>query len=115
MRRFRTAGSEMSVPVETEVTGTYERGKNVAALAFCLLLLVVSAAFIWGHLLPASVANGLALALPFLSMSAGVALLAVCWFYVKGKGRSGWWVILVPLLNIIGILVLVLLRNEARD
>ena len=96
------------------MTGTYERGKRFAAIAFCLLLLVVSAAFIWGHLLPAPVGNVLARILPLLSISAVIALLALCWFYVKAKGRSGWWVLLVPGLNIFGILVLVLLPNKVQ-
>jgi hypothetical protein len=94
---------------------TYERGRNLSAFAFCMLLPVVSSAFIWGHLLPAAVGNGVALALPVLSTSAAIALLALCWFYVKTKGRSGWWVLLVPCLNIFGILVLVLLRSESQE
>jgi len=55
---------------------TYERGRNLSAFAFCMLLPVVSSAFIWGHLLPAAVGNGVALALPVLSTSAAIALLA---------------------------------------
>ncbi|ARV19915.1 hypothetical protein AEP_02990 [Curvibacter sp. AEP1-3] len=94
---------------------TYEKGRNLSALAFYMLLLVVSSAFIWGHLLPAAVGSGVALALPVLSTLTAIALLALCWFYVKTKGRSGWWVLLVPCLNIFGILVLVLLRSESRQ
>ena len=94
------------------MTGPYQKGMNLAALAFGLLLLAVSAAVMWGHLLPASVGNGLALALPFLSFLAVLAFLALCWFYVKAKGHSGWWVLLVPCLNVVGILVLVLLPSR---
>jgi hypothetical protein len=93
----------------------YERGRNLSALAFCILLLVVSSAVIWGHLLPDAVGNGVALALPVLSTLTAIALLAFCWFYVKTKGRSGWWVLLLPCLNIFGILVLILLRSESQE
>lgn len=109
------AVEKIDIPMDSEMPGFYQRGKNLASVAFWLLLLAVSAAFILGHRLPASVGNGLALALPFLSISAAIALLAWCWFYVKAKGRSGWWILLVPLLNIVGIWVLVLLRNDAPD
>src|SRR5438552_10797674 len=52
------------------------------------------------------------LVLPLLSLIAGVAFIAVCWFHIKARGRSGWW-ILVLVFNLLGLLILMLLKDRA--
>ena len=49
---------------------------------------------------------------PLLSLVAGVAFICACWFHIKAKGRSGWW-ILVLALNLLGIVILALLKDHA--
>jgi hypothetical protein len=46
MRRFGPAARKLPLPTEAEMAGTYERGRNLSAFAFCMLLPVVSSAFI---------------------------------------------------------------------
>ncbi len=86
-----------------------------AATVFGLLLAGVCSVFIYGHHLPPKLGNAVAAALPMLMLMLVTALLVSCWLYVKAKGRSGWWVLLVPTLNIFGIAWLVLLSDLTRD
>ncbi len=46
-----------------------------------------------------------------LSMIAGVAFIYAAWCHIKAKGRSGWW-ILVLVFNLLGILILALLKDR---
>tara|TARA_B110001454_G_scaffold54307_1_gene53189 strand:+ start:161 stop:442 length:282 start_codon:yes stop_codon:yes gene_type:complete len=86
-----------------------------AATVFGLLLAGVCSVFIYGHHLPPKLGNAVAAALPMLILMLVTALLVSCWLYAKAKGRSGWWVLLVPTLNIFGIAWLVLLSDLTRD
>jgi len=53
------------------------------------------------------------IAVPLLSLIAGIAFIYACWCHIKAKGRSGWW-ILVLVLNILGIVILALLKDRAN-
>lgn len=86
-----------------------------AATVFGLLLAGVCSVFIYGHHLPPKLGNAVAAALPMLILMLVTALLVSCWLYAKAKGRSGWWVLVVPTLNIFGIAWLVLLSDLTRD
>lgn len=46
-----------------------------------------------------------------LSIIAGVAFIYAAWCYIKAKGRSGGW-ILVLVFNLLGILILALLKDR---
>jgi nicotinamide riboside transporter PnuC len=49
-----------------------------------------------------------------LSMIAGSAFIYAAWCYIKAKGRSGWW-ILVLVFNLLGILILALLKDQTAN
>ena len=34
---------------------------------------------------------------PMLGVANGIAFPSACWFYVKSKDRSGWWILVLPL------------------
>jgi uncharacterized membrane protein HdeD (DUF308 family) len=40
----------------------------------------------------------------------GISFVYAAWFYIKAKGRSGWWILLL-LLNLVGIVILALLKR----
>ncbi len=48
---------------------------------------------------------------PLMSIIAGVAFIYAAWCNIKAKGRSGWW-ILVLVFNLIGILMIALLKDH---
>lgn len=52
------------------------------------------------------------LLLSLLSLVAGVAFTSACWFHIKAKGRSGWWISAL-VLNLFGLLILILLKDHA--
>ncbi len=57
--------------------------------------------------------SGLAnVVVPLFSLVAGIAFICACWFHIKAKGRSAWW-ILVLALNLLGIVMLALLKDHA--
>ena len=43
-----------------------------------------------------------------------VALLLSFWWYIKAKGRSGGWIFMVAF-HVIGLLVILLLKDRAKD
>lgn len=48
-------------------------------------------------------------------LAASVSFLLGCWFLVKAKGRSGWWVLAPMLLQIIGLIVILGLQDRAKQ
>jgi hypothetical protein len=97
------------------VFDSYRRVRNRAAAVFIVLLAVLTATFLRGNLLSASIANPLAQFLPWLMLFTLAALLTSAWGYVRAKGRSGWWVLLLVFLNIFGILGLILLSDRSTE
>ena len=58
-----------------------------------------------------------ALATSVMSVAAPVAAIAYVlglWFYIKAKGRSGWW-ILFTFLHVIGLVVIACLKDKSRE
>ena len=43
----------------------------------------------------------------------GIAFFVALWAYIKAKGRSGWWILLM-FFNLLGLLVIVLLKDKTK-
>ncbi len=43
-----------------------------------------------------------------------VAFICSCWFYLKAKGRSGWWTLLLSF-TIVGLICFALMKDLAKD
>lgn len=90
----------------------YKRKSNIAA-GVCLAGFVGT--FASAYLGAASAPNPTtAVVLPVFLLVAGTSFIAACWYYIKAKARSGWW-ILVLLLQLIGLIVIAALKDYAKD
>ncbi|MFH2133629.1 MAG: hypothetical protein ABII81_00405 [Pseudomonadota bacterium] len=43
-----------------------------------------------------------------------LAFFAIFWFYIKSKGRSGWWILMLWL-SILGIIILLALEDRSSN
>jgi len=84
--------------------------KTGTAGAVCLVA-IIAAVVITSAVDPkqAGLAN---VVVPLLSLVAGIAFVLACWFHIKAKGRSGWWMLVLPL-NLLGLVILALLKYRA--
>lgn len=89
----------------------YKRKSSIAAYA-CLALILLSIVAGFFGLQPKTQAAQLFGAI--LGCLVGIAFLCSAWFYVKAKGRSAWW-LLVLFLNLVGIVILALLKDRAPE
>jgi hypothetical protein len=83
----------------------YKKKSNSAAA-------VVLVAFLGAMVCNALNDPKLELVVAMLATIAGIAFWYSLWFYVKAKGRSGWWT-LVIIFSLVGILILALLKDRA--
>lgn len=86
--------------------------KKKTSVAGTVCLVAIIAAFILASIVDPKQSQVVSLVLPVLSLVAGIAFIAACWFHIKAKGRSGWW-ILVLVFNLLGLLILMLLKDRA--
>lgn len=61
-----------------------------------------------------SVSPGALLSFSLIRLFGGAIFIYGCVMYAKGKGRSGWWGAF-GLLSLIGLIVLVCLKDHAKD
>ena len=86
--------------------------RTSAAGAVCLVA-IIAAVVIASVIDPKQ--PGLAnVVVPLLSLAAGIAFVLACWFHIKAKGRSGWWMLVLPL-NLLGLVILALLKDRATS
>ncbi|MBC9249876.1 hypothetical protein A9179_06260 [Pseudomonas alcaligenes] len=88
--------------------------RNIANAALCGTLLSFAAITylgqgslngnVWGP-------GGAPHALMYLT---SLSVLLMFWAYAKSKGRSGWLGVLLPFLSIIGLLILLLLKDKSQ-
>lgn len=101
---------ELSEAARQKMIPAYKKKTNSAG-AVCLVTMIGAA--VWVTLSdPKQVGLG-SVAVPLLSLVAGIAFICACWFHIKAKGRSGWW-ILVLVFNLLGLVILALLRDRAN-
>ena len=43
-----------------------------------------------------------------------IAFTCSCWFYLKAKGRSGWWMLMLSF-TIVGVICFALMKDLAKD
>lgn len=86
----------------------YKKKSNFAALAF---VCGITALFIVQQLSFDDRVPALGSVLAWVS---GTALICSCWFYLKAKGRSGWWMLLL-IIMIFGLIGFALLKDLAKE
>ena len=50
---------------------------------------------------------------PALMVTIGLSIIVAFWAFAKAKGRSGWLGVLLPLLSIVGLIVLLALKDKS--
>lgn len=50
--------------------------------------------------------------IPLLYLVAGIALICAAWFHIKAKGRSGWWILVFLAFNLLGLVIIALLKDH---
>src|SRR5882762_4041727 len=93
---------------------SYKQKANIAGAIFMVALVglfVLGRVLAWtGHVL--SMGDIDALVTPF-----GIAMAVVffygLWAYLKAKGRSGWWLLMLSF-QVIGVIVILLLKDHAK-
>ena len=51
---------------------------------------------------------------PLFSLASGISFLVALYFYLKAKGRSGWWMLLM-IFSLIGLLVIFFLKDLKKS
>jgi len=86
----------------------YKKRTTIAGVAF--LAAYIAATIAASAANPRDPGLGIKVA-PLLAMVGGIALLCAVWFYIKAKGRSGWWILLLAL-NLLGLVILAFLPDR---
>lgn len=90
---------------------TYKRKSNIAAAVTGVALILVIVLFVndrntW--------VNSQEIA-QFFALIGGAAFYYALWAYVKSKGRSGSWVLLVVFFFVFGLVILIFLKDKSND
>lgn len=92
----------------------YKKKSNTAA-AVCLGVLAVAVvlALVNDGSAFSNESGLLHVVLVFANLIFVVSFFVALWFYIRAKGQSGWWILML-VFNLIGLLVIALLRDEAK-
>jgi hypothetical protein len=97
---------ERATPLTLPVIKQYKRKCNIYSVIGGLALVVgVSLPFFD---LPVEIKATVPIAFAIF----GAALYVTCWYYIKAKGRSGWWLLAPAFLNMIGLVLLLCLQDR---
>jgi hypothetical protein len=89
--------------------------KNIAVGALAVVVTGLGAAVVLGQGSTTGNVYGPGGAPTALPPIIGFALLVMFWAFAKAKGRSGWLGILLPFLSIVGLIILVLLKDKSLE
>lgn len=89
---------------------TYKRKSNIAAAVFGVALILTVVLFVADRNIWAS-SQDIA---QFCALIGGIAFYYALWAYVKSKGRSGYWVLLVVFFFVFGLIILNFLKDKSN-
>ncbi len=87
----------------------HKKRMTVAGVIF--LVVCVAAVLVAGAANPREPGLGMKVA-PLLGIGGGIALLITFWLYIKAKGRSGWWMLVLLPLSFVGLGILAFLTDR---
>ena len=89
---------------------TYNHKSHIAAAIFVASLAVTLSLSPMGHF----GTSDFAFLSPVFSLIFSISFFCYFWFYIKAKGRSLWWMLILAF-NLIGIAVIFLLKDKAKE
>ena len=93
----------------------YKKKANTAALIWLISIPIgIFVIFISAVIVNPQTQHSIDLGMALVGLFSGIAFVCSCWFYIKAKGRSGWWILML-VFSIVGLIVLALLKDRAKD
>ncbi len=90
-----------------------KKSNSAAAVVLATVVALLAFALFGDETQQAPQSVGMQMVGPLIGITIGLAFAISCWYYIKAKGRSGWW-ILVMVFNIVGLIILALLKDHAK-